>query len=78
MLLEKGGEEILQEYLREEAKKRQFLRDKKWKKEDDAWKRMEKAGNEAPATSAGRVQGRRKGKGNLSVMRKQEWLVHQQ
>ena len=50
MLLEKGEEELLQEYMREESKKRQ-LRRKKGKKEDDAWKQMDTAGNAALATT---------------------------
>ena len=50
MLLEKGGVELLQECKREESKQRQ-LRRKKRKKEDDAWKRMETAGNAAFATT---------------------------
>ena len=40
MLLQKGGEELLEEYNSEEAKKRKLLREKKWKKKDGAWKRM--------------------------------------
>ena len=39
--------------MREEAKKRQLLRDKKRKKEEDSWKQMETAGKAAVATSAG-------------------------
>ena len=46
MLLEKGGVELLQEYKREESKQRQLQR-KQRKKEVDAWKRMETAGNAA-------------------------------
>ena len=53
MLLEKGGVELLQEYKREEAKKRKLRRDKKRKKEDGAWKRMVTAGNVTFANSAG-------------------------
>ena len=60
MLLEKGGEELLQEYMRQEAKNRQLWRDKKRKKEDDARKRMET--NAAFATSAGEEPPRKKKK----------------
>jgi len=50
-LLEKGGVELLRDYISDQSKKRKLWRDKERRKEDGAWKRMATAENVAIATS---------------------------
>ena len=79
-LLEKGREELLQEYMRQETKIGNFSvirREKRRMMPGSGWRKQEM---KLLPLQQGRNQGRRKRKGNLSVMRKQKWLwlVHQQ
>ena len=58
--MEKGGVELLRDYISDQSKKRKLRRDKERKKEDGAWKRMATAGNVAIATSAGEERRKKK------------------
>ena len=55
LLLQRGAEVSLQEFKREESKKRKLQRDNKSKMQDVAWKRMDTAGNVTFANSAGDI-----------------------